>query len=221
MVAGGTWIRRGPFFDERGDVCEAGIARLVEIFDQAGGREIGGSQRVGTGRPDGRNPGQAGPQPPLVRDVDPEARADLGFDRRAGFEREQRGVADQQGSIGVRSMATGIGRGGHELRAGREKSAEQHVGVGERGAGGGIGGYGADGAQEPVYGGLVVSSSRSSGRVGSRLRLTISWMERTRSSEAMVHPGTMASSGVSAAMGMSPSPARPSCNSTAHCEGWV
>ena len=46
-------------------------------------------------------------------------------------------------------------------------------------------------------------------------------MERTRSSEAMVQPGTMASDGVSDAMGMSPRSARPARRSSAHNEGWV
>ena len=51
--------------------------------------------------------------------------------------------------------------------------------------------------------------------------MMMSWMERTRSSEAMAQPETMASSGVSEAMGMRPRSARPSRSSTAHCAGWV
>ncbi len=46
-------------------------------------------------------------------------------------------------------------------------------------------------------------------------------MLRTSCSEAMVQPGTMASSGVRAAMGMRPRSAEPSCNCCAQAEGSV
>ena len=51
--------------------------------------------------------------------------------------------------------------------------------------------------------------------------LTMSWMERTWLREAMAQLGTMARSGVRAAMGMRPRSARLLRSSAAHCEGWV
>ena len=86
---------------------------------------------------------------------------------------------------------------------GVDEFAEENFGVGERAAGGGVGRDGSDGARE------------------CGAALTMSWMERTRSSEAMVQPGTMASEGVSEAMGMRPRSARAARSSSAQSEGWV
>ena len=51
--------------------------------------------------------------------------------------------------------------------------------------------------------------------------ITMSWMERTRASEAMAQLETMVSEGVSEAMGMRPRSARPARSSSAQREGWV
>jgi len=50
---------------------------------------------------------------------------------------------------------------------------------------------------------------------------TMSWIERTSSSEAMTQPGTMASSGVSAAMGIRPRSELPLSRLAAHSEGFM
>jgi len=66
---------------------------------------------------------------------------------------------------------------------------------------------------------VSVAMMRSDWRVWGCL--TMSWMERTRWSEAMAQPGTMAREGVREAMGIRPRSARPERTSSAQSEGKV
>ena len=95
--------------------------------------------------PDGCDPGKAGACVPLVGEVDPLAGTDSQLDMLAGFERQQGGVADEQGGVGLLEHGDGIGRALNEGGMGAEEFAEEDFGVGERTARSSVRGDGANG----------------------------------------------------------------------------
>ena len=141
---GGDGDARRPLGDERVDVGETVVAGLLKVFDELRGGDRGGGESFGANSPDGGDPGQAGAGAPLVGHVDPEAGAGGLLDAAAGFEGQERGIADEQGGVGVGKHGDGIGRCGDEFGVGVEELAEEDLGVGERAAGCGVGGDGAD-----------------------------------------------------------------------------
>ena len=119
---------RRPLGDEVFDVLEAVIARAGEIVDELPGGVAG--QGLRTCGPHSRDPGQAGVAVPELGEVVPGAGADGCVNLRAALEREQGGVADEQGGVGLGEHGFGV-RGRFD-KAGRhaEKVAEQYLGVG-------------------------------------------------------------------------------------------
>src|ERR1035441_10687571 len=117
----------------------------------------GRSEGFGADGPYGSDPRQIGAGAPLVGHVDPEARAGCTLDVVAGFESEQRGVADQQRSVRAGEHGYGIGGRGEEFRVGVEEPAEEDLRVGEGTAGGGVCRDGADGG-EHVVGGFAAAA---------------------------------------------------------------
>lgn len=99
---------------------------------------MGSDKSLGTNSPDSRDPRQAGAGVPLMGEVEPLARADRPLDLLAGFERKQRGVADQESGVCVLEHRDGIGRMLNEIGVGAEKFPEENLSVGERTARGGI-----------------------------------------------------------------------------------
>ena len=81
---------------------------------------------------------------PLVGEVVPLAWADRGFDWFAGFEGEEGRIADEDCGVGLLQHRDGVGCGGNEGGVGVEEFAEEDFGVGERTAGGGVGGDGSN-----------------------------------------------------------------------------
>jgi hypothetical protein len=77
-----------------------------------------------------------------VGEVVPFARADGSFDLIAGFKGEERRIADEDGGVGLVQHGNGIGWCWKEGGVGIEEFAEEDLGVGERAAGGGVGGDG-------------------------------------------------------------------------------
>src|SRR6266702_910034 len=96
VADGGGWKSDAgrPLFDERVDVGEAVVARLLEVVDDLCRRDAVEGLRAG--RPDGGETEQAGTGAPLVGEVDPEAGAGDAFDALARLECEQGWVADEE-----------------------------------------------------------------------------------------------------------------------------
>ena len=86
---------RSPLFDEGVDVGEAVVAAILEIVDEFCGGDRG--EGFGADGPYGGDPWKSGAGVPFVGEVEPEAWADgwVGFDPGAGFESQQRRVADE------------------------------------------------------------------------------------------------------------------------------
>ena len=83
-------------------------------------------------------------------EVEPEAWADGGFDLGTRLLGDERGVADEQGCVGVGEHVDGVGGRGEKLRRGADEFAEEDLGVGERAAGCGVGFDGADTGEDAV-----------------------------------------------------------------------
>ena len=115
MAAGASVDARGPLPDQIVDVGEAVVAGAVEVFDERGRGDSVLRQGLGTDGPDGGDPGQAGAGAPLLRDVDPEAGADLLLDLGAVLEGEQRGSPISSAASAERSIATGSAGAGRKL----------------------------------------------------------------------------------------------------------
>ena len=93
-----------------------------------------------------------------MSEIEPEAGADGGFDAVAGFEGDERGIADEQGGVGLGEHGDGVGGRGEEFGVGADELAEEDLRVGERAARGGVGGDGADSGEGAVdEGGVGVS----------------------------------------------------------------
>ena len=135
----------GPFANEVVDVGEAVVARGGEVADELIRGKVALRERFGADGPDGSDPGEAGAGAPFVRQVEPLAGADGLFDLLAGFEGEERGIADEQSGVRVPEHGDGIGGRGDEAGLGVEEVAEEDLGVGARAAGGVVGGYSSDG----------------------------------------------------------------------------
>ncbi len=108
MVAGGMAMR-GVHSATSWSMCARPASRLAlrSAVSCCGVRSVSG---FGTHGPDGRDPGQAGALAPEFGEVEPEQRrVDGGFDLRAVFAGEQRGVADEQRGV-VRWRAWRAGR---------------------------------------------------------------------------------------------------------------
>ena len=95
--------------DEVVDVGEAVVAGAAEVFGELGGGDVAVSEGFGADGPDGGDPGEAGAGVPLVGEVEPLAGADGWLDCFAGFEGEQGGVADEEGSVGLLQHGDGVG----------------------------------------------------------------------------------------------------------------
>ena len=91
----------------------------------------GGGHGCGADGPDGGDPGQAGAELPLLGEVVPEARAEMCGEVSAALQREQGGIADEQGRVVVAEHGLGVGRGGAELGVRAEEVAEEDLGVGD------------------------------------------------------------------------------------------
>ena len=149
MVAGGMAMR-GVHSSTSGR-CGRGRGRgRLKVTGELGGSEGCGGESFGADGPDGGDPGEMGAAGPLMGEVEPEAGADLwvGFDLRAGFERDERGVADEERGVGVGEHGDGVGGRGEELGVGGDEVAEEDLRVGDRAARGGVGGDGADGGED-------------------------------------------------------------------------
>ena len=138
----------GPLVDEVFDVREAVVAGTGEVFGELGGGDVAGGEGFGTDGPDGGDPREVGAGVPFVGEVEPLAGAYGLFDVGTGFEREEGGVADEDGRVGSLEHRDGVGRGGEEGGVGVEEFAEEDFGVREGTAGCGVssdGFYGAEG----------------------------------------------------------------------------
>jgi hypothetical protein len=85
-----------------------------------------------------------------VGEVEPEAWACGGFDLGAVLKSQQRGIADEQGGVGLGEHVDGVGGRGEKLGRGADELLEEDLGVGERAAGCGVGGNGADAGEGAV-----------------------------------------------------------------------
>jgi len=137
--SGGPWP---PLFDEIFNVEQAVVAGGLEVFGELGSGDSVWSDCFGPDGPDRGNPGKIGVGMPFVGEVVPMAWADGGLDLMARFEREECGVADEDGSVCVFEHGDGVCRRGDEGGVRVEKFAEEDFGVGERAARGGVGGDG-------------------------------------------------------------------------------
>ena len=90
-----------------------------------------------------------------MSEVEPEAGADGGFDLGARLLGDERGVADEEGGVGVDEHGDGVGGRGEKLRCCADELLEEDLGVGERAAGCGVGCDGADGGEGAVDEGEV------------------------------------------------------------------
>src|ERR1700733_11976878 len=87
----------GPFVGEGVDVAEAGVAGVLEVFDDLGWRDERCCDGFGTRSPECGDPDGAGELMPLVREVEVEkALAGAAFAGFAIFQRKERGVADEE-----------------------------------------------------------------------------------------------------------------------------
>ena len=75
-----------------------------------------------------------------MSEIEPDARADSGFNLLAGFESQERRVADENGCVGLLQHRDGIGWTGNKRGTCANKLAEEDLSVGEGAAGGGVGG---------------------------------------------------------------------------------
>lgn len=137
---------RSPLGDELLDMGEAVVARGVEIGDELlGGHASKGLRPHG---PDRCDPREAGVTAPEGGEVQPEERGRAGsFDDCSVLAREERRVADEEGSVGVGQHGEWIGGllASFGMRA--EEVAKEDLGVGLRTARGGVGGQGAYAAE--------------------------------------------------------------------------
>ena len=138
-----------PLGDEGFYVCLACDAAGVGVVDELlGGDAAVVAESFGADGPDGGDPGQAGAFAPELREVEPEQRFRVGgIDGGAVFAGEQGGVADEECSVGVGQHREGLGGLLHEVGTIAVEVGEEDLGVGEGAARGGVGGYGADGAE--------------------------------------------------------------------------
>ena len=133
---------RSPLFDQPLDIEKAVVAGGFEVFGELQRCDVARGQGFGADGPDGGDPGKVGSDVPLVGEVVPLARADGSFDLIAGFEGKERRIADEDGGVCLVQHGDGIGWRGNEGGAGIEEFAEEDLGVGERAAGGSVGGDG-------------------------------------------------------------------------------
>jgi hypothetical protein len=131
-----------PLFDELLDVEKAVVARGLKVFSELSYGEVGISEGFGADGPNGGDPGKVGAGAPLMGQVEPLTRADVGFDVLAGFECEESGIADEDGRVCVLQHGDWVGCGGYKGGLGVVEFTEEDLGVGEGTAGGGIGGNG-------------------------------------------------------------------------------
>jgi len=141
---GDTW---SPLADEVVDMGQAMIAGGCEVFDELCCGDVAFGEGFGANGPDSGYPGEAGSGVPLVGEVEPLAGADGVFDLLAMFEGEERGVADEEGGVGLAKHGDGVGRRGEEGGVGAEEMAEEDLGVNAGAAGCGVGGDDAEGLE--------------------------------------------------------------------------
>ncbi len=139
---GGYGKARSPFLDEGGDVGEAVIAGCLEVMGDVGGG-VGG-EGLTAGGPDGGDPGQAGAGAPLGGEVNPETRADGGFDGGLMFSGKEGWVTDEEGGIGPVEHGEGVGWRGEDGGVCAKEMPKEDLGIGDGGAGGGVCGECAD-----------------------------------------------------------------------------
>ncbi len=122
---------RGPLFDEVVDVGEAVIAGRGEVFGELGSGNVARAKRFRADGPDGGDPGESGAGMPLMGEVDPFAGADGLLDLGSGFERDQGGVADEQGGISLLEHGDGIGGMLNKSGLRAEEFAKEDFGIRE------------------------------------------------------------------------------------------
>ena len=135
----------GPFANEVFDVGEAVRAGEVEVCAELSGGLWG--EGLGTGSPDGGYPGEAGAGVPLVSEVEPGAGADGLLDLGLMLAGEEGGVADDEGGVGALEHGDRIGGVGQEVGAVHGELAKEKLRIGDRTAGGGVDGDGAEGLE--------------------------------------------------------------------------
>ena len=129
----------GPLVGEGINMAEAGVAGVLEVLNDLGGRDAGGGDGFGAGGPDGGDPDGSGEVVPLVGEVEVEelfaGAALAGF---AILEGEQGGIADEEGGVG--GLEHGFEVRGMFKEAGLNlpEAGKEDAGVGGRGAGGGV-----------------------------------------------------------------------------------
>ena len=121
---------RSPFANEVVDMGQPVITRADELLGQLHRGEMFLMQDFGPYRPHRSDPRQSRAKSPLVREIEPLARANGIFNLCARFQGKQRGIADQQSGIGMVKHGKRVGMFCEESGRGPEKVAEQHFGVG-------------------------------------------------------------------------------------------
>ena len=120
-------------------MAEAGVAGVLEIFDDLRRRGAGRGDGVGADGPEGGDPDGSGEGVPLVGEVEVEkAFAGAALAGLAIFERVESGVADEQGGVGGAQHGFEVGGVLDEFGFDLPEAGEEDARVDGGGAGGGV-----------------------------------------------------------------------------------